>query len=668
MPRTLALLTALALSTAAVASARADPWTTFNADVDTHGTFRFPAHFEADSAIGVYDANRNCIIDTAANGDAGFSYPGVLIGATLHHGAAVGSPFALRVDVDANGAALVNFEPGLCGNILLYAEEQDAADPRWHYFVWFALPDGMAVPPIAGKVFDDANLGFDYGVGSYHGTSLTDLDEFHQVTFVKDVHAIGPDGQSPHHPVVHANDIADMHGTVPNPGHFFSETGDPFGAFPAAWPSMTAGVSGGPDVATLSNVVIDVPMIDEASWDGASRFTATKGVGRTIIGSGTSTPSTMPKSDVLTTTALVGDFTGDGRADVIVTQPTYTFTPLHAGASGGQFSITTPTEAYNWLNLPGTTSIVGDFDGDHRSDVLMFRAGWQSTPIYFGGGTGSFRYTNVVEASGWNLMNDTTTQKLVGDFDGDGRTDLALWKAGWSSTPVYRSNGAGGFVFTNYVTPSWVNDPAARRLIGDFNGDGRSDILLARSGWSTNPVLFSNGNGSFRTTNLGLPWNVLNDPDTVGLVADVDGDGRADVAMWHPGWNSTPIYLSNGDGTFRFVNYLTSTLVNSRATEKRLGDFDGDGRPDIFMFTPGSSSAAILYGLGNGAWDVRSVSVPYLALAGTEILVGDFDGDRRTDVLGRRRGWVGTATYLGSPTRGQMTLGVWNVGLGWIDQ
>src|SRR5262249_47747525 len=238
--------------------------------------------------------------------------------------------------------------------------------------------------PISGMASDTPTYGSDYGAGSFHGNSLYDLDELHQVTFVKDFHSIGPDMQSPHHPGVFTNAVAGMHGTPQSPGHFFSKLADPYAAFPAAWPSMTAGVSGGPDVATISNVVIDVPAIDETAWDGAASFATQKGVGRSIIGLGPSSPPVpMASSNGLVTKAIVGDFTGDGRADVLVAYSGYSFTPFHQATGAGQFSITTPVEPYNWINLPGVTSLVGDFDGDHHSDVLMFRAGWQSTPIYF---------------------------------------------------------------------------------------------------------------------------------------------------------------------------------------------------------------------------------------------------------------------------------------------
>jgi hypothetical protein len=367
-------------------------------------------------------------------------------------------------------------------------------------------------------------------------------------------------------------------------------------------------------------------------------------------------------------TKSVGDFSGDGRADALVYSTSFGFTPFYQATTGGAFSVTTPTEAYNWINLPQVTRLVGDFNGDGRADVLMTRPGWNSAPIYFGAAGGAFSWTNYAEASGYNLMNDAAAGKLVGDFNGDGKTDVALWRNGWGSTPVYFSNGDGSFRWTNYVTPTWINDPAARRIVGDFNGDGRSDILLMREGWGSNPVYFSNGNGSFSVTNAALPYNLANDPLVQPLVGDFNGDGRADIAMWRPGWNSTPIYLSNGDGTFTFTNYATSVTVNLMTTQKLVGDFDGDGKTDILMVMPGSRTATILYATGNGGWDTRSFSAAYLGGMGTDISVADFNADHRADFLVRRPGWTGTVTYFGSSTRGSMSAGVWNVGQSWIDQ
>jgi hypothetical protein len=151
---------------------------------------------------------------------------------------------------------------------------------------------------------------------------------------------------------------------------------------------------------------------------------------------------------------------------------------------------------------------------------------------------------------------------LTGDFNGDGRTDIALvGGAGWATIPVAFSNGNGTFTVTNDGVanfPTWTATPGVKVLTGDFNGDGRTDIaLVGGAGWATIPVAFSNGNGTFTVTNDGVAnfptWTAT--PGVKVLTGDFNGDGRTDVALvGGAGWATIPVAFSNGNGTFAVTN------------------------------------------------------------------------------------------------------------------
>ena len=111
----------------------------------------------------------------------------------------------------------------------------------------------------------------------------------------------------------------------------------------------------------------------------------------------------------------------------------------------------------------------------------------------------------------------TLTSGVLGDFNGDGRSDIALTggftgSSPWTTLPVAFSNGNGTFSVTNLGLanfPFWATNSGAKPVAGDFNGDGRMDVALTggftgSSPWTTLPVAFSNGNGAFNATNFGL--------------------------------------------------------------------------------------------------------------------------------------------------------------------
>jgi hypothetical protein len=101
---------------------------------------------------------------------------------------------------------------------------------------------------------------------------------------------------------------------------------------------------------------------------------------------------------------------------------------------------------------------------------------------------------------------------------------------------------------------------ADRRLVGDFNGDGRADLAVLDPGNTTSPitVAFSNGDGSFRLTQRATGLSSFAGwlgQGATPIVGDFDHDGSADIALVGvSGWVTIPVALSNGDGTFRLVN------------------------------------------------------------------------------------------------------------------
>ncbi|GIE78423.1 hypothetical protein Aph02nite_43730 [Actinoplanes philippinensis] len=283
--------------------------------------------------------------------------------------------------------------------------------------------------------------------------------------------------------------------------------------------------------------------------------------------------------------------------------------PVAFSNGDGTFRITNTAlnDFAAWAQVPGTTVVPGDFNNDGRTDLAL-TAGpetpwWYTQPVAFSNGDGTFRVTNTAlnEFASWAQVPGAST--VAGDFNRDGRTDLALvGGSGWSTVPVALSNGDGTFRVSNSGVgdfAGWAQVPGARLTTGDFNADGRTDIALTpgpnTSWWYTQPVAFSNGDGSFRITNTPLNdfagWSQAAGARTV--TGDFNRDGRTDLALTGgAGWTTVPVAFSTGDGTFR----VTNTGVGDFAGWARVpgatvvtGDYNRDGRTDVAL-TPGPNS------------------------------------------------------------------------------
>jgi hypothetical protein len=270
-------------------------------------------------------------------------------------------------------------------------------------------------------------------------------------------------------------------------------------------------------------------------------------------------------------TPIAGDFNGDRRIDVaLVGGPGWTTIPVAFSTSIGGFNVTNLSVANfaTYAGVSGAKPVVGDFDGNGRDDIaLVGGQGWNTVPIAFSNGDGTFRVTNSVipNVPTWALVAGATP--VGGDFDGDGRADIALVGGqGWSTIPIAYSKGDGTFRITNQGVvnfPTWATVSGAKPVSGDFNGDGWSDIaLVAGQGWSTIPVAFSDGLGNFSVTNSTVNdfpgWAVL--PGVRPAAGDFNGDGLADIALvGGPAWSTIPVALTvRADfltiGSFNVVN------------------------------------------------------------------------------------------------------------------
>jgi penicillin G amidase len=275
----------------------------------------------------------------------------------------------------------------------------------------------------------------------------------------------------------------------------------------------------------------------------------------------------------------------------------------------------------------------GDFDGDGQVDLYVGFAGGVPNKLYRNEGNGR-HFTDVAPALAFRLVGVSRQTSWI-DYDNDG--DLDLFVAFRDQPNRLFRNDTGRF--TDVTVESGVGDP--RKTVGavwfDVDADGDLDLFVANQNGDTNG-LFRNDGGRF--TDVAREWGVeapraSEEFGGVGAaVADYDGDGFLDLFVANYG----PSALYRNDGGKRFVDVTKETglFFAQHATTPSWGDYDNDGRPDLyvagFLATETDYPDHLFHNKGTGDFtDVLPVLVrDHDASHGVQWV--DFDGDGALDL------------------------------------
>lgn len=242
-----------------------------------------------------------------------------------------------------------------------------------------------------------------------------------------------------------------------------------------------------------------------------------------------------------------------------------------------------------------------------------------------------------VDAKTPAAQRDAPAALVAGDRNGDGREDLLLYRPGSSTDRDLFGTGGSRLLGTDppgFEVRSNAVSGLYEPISGDFDGDGRDDVLWYAAGPATDYIWYGLPNGGHQT----VVTRILGEYDPI--VGDFDGDGRSDIFWYGPGGDSDALWAGRGRGSFIDVGARIHGVY-----EPHVGDFDGNGASDIFWYAPGSNPDYVFYG---GA---RFTSVPTPVSGVYRPLVGDFTNDGRDDVFWYRPGSGTDHLWTGSTSR-----------------
>lgn len=316
----------------------------------------------------------------------------------------------------------------------------------------------------------------------------------------------------------------------------------------------------------------------------------------------------------------LGDVTGDGHPDIVVSRPLANTAGVLAGDGAGGFAeaVTVPTGVG-----PGPVAIA-DTTGEGHLDVVTANAVGSSISVLPGDGEGNIGFAGNFPAG----MFPFAVASM--DLNDDGYPDLVSANGMSNDVSVLVNNGFGGF--DNAVSYAVGTSPALT-AVGDVDDDGHADLVVANLGGGDVSVLLGTGTGGFAPAANFSIGEGFQSPYAVAL-GDANGDGHLDIATANTNISNDSISFLLGDGTGNFAAAVMYPVGDGSFYQPQgivLTDVTGDGHADIVTANSGANNLSVLVGDGAGNFAAAVHLTP--DLGPVAVAAADVTGDGRVDLV-----------------------------------
>jgi hypothetical protein len=327
------------------------------------------------------------------------------------------------------------------------------------------------------------------------------------------------------------------------------------------------------------------------------------------------------------------DFNGDGKADLAVSEPfgndglfNNGNVAILLGKGDGTFTAA-PTPA---VHRYAGELVVGDFNGDGKPDIAVLSYEYATVDILLGTGDGTFSAAPVSP-----YVGGEPDAIVVGDLNGDGKLDLVIGSGinagmGYSTMSVLLGNGDGSF---SAIAPLTLESQPVKLFLADLNRDGKLDLVIGNGTSPWVSILLGRGNGTFSAQASAAA--------TVSPLAvmDVNRDGKLDLIFSQgddPGDSQTSLSVLLGEGNGEFTPGPPSPVIDDHTTWDLLADLNGDGKLD-YVESGGYPNQAYKFvlGDGHGRFNETSSFDPSNNNGSGPLVAADFNGDGRLDLATR---------------------------------